>query len=387
MSQRYDAIVVGLGGMGSAAAWQLARRGLRVLGLEQFALGHDRGSSHGLSRIIRQAYYEHPDYVPLVRAAYGLWYDLEQRHGGHLLTNVPCLSIGPPEGELIVGVRQSALEHGLPIEVLDWTALRQRYPTFRIAEDQIGVLETTAGVLQVDECVRAMQEQARRLGAELRALERVESWQADSASVGVRTDSGTYRAGRLVLTAGPWAGGVLAGLGLPLTVMRQVVLWYGTTDDARFCRDRFPIFIADTPGGYFYGMPALDPHGVKVARHYGAAELPDPSGVAREVTAADEVPVRAFLASYLPEVMGPLRRSSVCLYTLTPDRHFLIDTHPEYRQVVFAAGFSGHGFKFAPVVGAILADLAQHGGTDWPIGLFGLRRFSPSPLVGEGAGG
>jgi sarcosine oxidase len=377
MSGRYDAIVVGLGGMGAAAAWQLAARGARVLGLEQFAPGHDQGSSHGLSRIIRQVYYEHPDYVPLVRAAYAKWYELEQRCGRHLLTNVPCLSLGAADSELIAGVRRSAAEHGLPIEDLDTAALRKRYPAFRVRAGEAGVLEQTAGVLKVDECVRAMQEEARRLGAELRAGEAVESWQTDGGGVCVRTPAVEYRADRLLLTAGPWAGRMLADLGLPLTVMRQVVLWYGTADDARFCRDRFPIFIADTPGGYFYGLPALDPHGVKVARHYGAPELADPSGVARQLSAGDEAPVRAFLAEYLPEVTGPLRRWSVCIYTLTPDRHFVIDMHPAHPQVAFAAGFSGHGFKFAPVVGTILADLAQQGRTGWPIGLFAARRFLP----------
>jgi sarcosine oxidase len=373
-----DVIVVGLGGMGSAAAWELARRGARVLGLEQFRLGHDRGSSHGQTRIIRQAYYEHPDYVPLVQLAYAGWYDLEQRQGRHLLTECPCLSIGPADSALVAGVRASAQQHDLPVESLSAAEVRRRYPPFRIPDSDVGVLERSAGFLYVDDCVRACQDEARRLGAELRADEQVLYWEAGPAGVSVRTASGSYAAGRLVLTAGPWAGRILAGLGAPLSVMRQVPLWFGTRDDGLFRRDRFPIFIAQTEQGHFYGLPAVDSAGLKVAQHYGAPELTGPEAVERSVGPADEEPVRAFLRAYLPDADGPLRRSSVCLYTLTPDRHFIIDVHPAYPHVAIAAGFSGHGFKFAPVVGAALADLVEKGRSDLPLSRFRLGRWGTS---------
>jgi sarcosine oxidase len=371
----FDAIVVGLGGMGSAAACALARRGRRVLGLEQFPLVHDRGSSHGQTRIIRQAYYEHPDYVPLVRRAYEGWYRLEQRTGQHLLTECPCLSIGPPESPLLAGVLASAREHHLPVETLVPDELRRRYPQFRYGDDCHGVLERAAGFLAVEDCVRAHLDDATTSGADLRAEEAVREWSAREDSVEVRTDRGRYTAASLVLAAGPWAPQLLAGSGVPLTVMRQVPLWFVPQDPDRYRRDVFPVFIAQTAGGDFYGLPAVDAAGVKVARHYGAPELADVGQVRRELLPEDEGGVRAFLRAHLPELDGPCRRGSVCVYTLTPDRHFVIDRHPEHAAVALACGFSGHGFKFAPVVGEALADLAERGRTELPVGMFSARRF------------
>jgi sarcosine oxidase len=372
----YDAIVIGVGGMGSAAACALAGRGRRVLALEQFTVGHDRGSSHGQTRIIRKAYYEHPDYVPLVCRAFERWYDLEQRQGRHLLTECGCLSIGPPDSSLVAGVLESARQHGLPVEALSAADLRSRFPAFRFGGDYVGVLERSAGFLYVDDCVRAHAREAERLGATVREDEAAVSWEANGGGVVVRTRVGRYTAAKLVLTAGPWAPRLLARWGAPLTLMRQVVLWFGTSDDRLFRRDVFPIYIAETPGGHFYGLPALDGNGVKVARHYGAPELRDPAEVGREVSPADEEAVRCFLRAHLPAADGPRRRASVCIYTLTPDRHFVIDLHPEHPDVALAAGFSGHGFKFAPVVGEALADLVESGRTDLPIGMFRIGRFA-----------
>jgi sarcosine oxidase len=375
----YDVIVIGLGGMGTAAAFELARRGRKVLGLEQFALGHDQGSSHGHTRIIRTAYYEHPGYVPLVRRSFERWYDLEQRQGLRLLTECHCLSIGGPDSELVAGVRQSAAEHGLAVEDLSPAQLRARWPVFRFGPDYGGVLERAAGFLYVDDCVRACAAEARRLGATLKEGEPVVSWQAAGGGVEVQTSARRYQAARLILAAGPWASRLLAGWGARLTVMRQVVFWLGTRDDGLFRRDRFPVFIADTPDGPFYGLPVLDAHGFKVARHYGAPELAEPSAVERVIRDEDEEPVRRFVREHLPDADGPRRRASVCIYTLTPDRHFLLDVHPDHPNVALAAGFSGHGFKFAPVVGEILADLVENGQTKWPIDLFRLTRFAATP--------
>lgn len=372
---RYDVIVLGLGGMGTAAALALARRGRRVLGLEQFAVGHDRGSAHGRTRVIRMAYYEHPDYVPLLRRAYDLWYELEQRTGRHLFTECGVLNIGPPDGEVVPGVLQAAEQHHLPVEGLDAAELRRRYPAFRLGDEYAGVLEPRAGFLHVEDCVSAHAEEARRLGAEFRENEPAMSWKADGGGVVVRTERDTYAADRLVITAGPWAGRVLAGLGLPLTVLRKVVLWIGTADDRLFTRDRFPIYLAETPNGFYYGFPVLDATGQKTARHDGGDVVADPSHVNRTVTDADEADCRAFLRAHLPDVNGPTQRASVCLYTVTPDHHFILDVHPEYPQIALAAGFSGHGFKFAPVVGEVMADLADAGRTELPIGRFRLGRF------------
>ena len=374
--ESFDAIVIGLGGMGSSALFELARRGRRVLGLEQFVPGHDQGSSHGQTRIIRQAYYEHPAYVPLVKRAYERWYDLEQRQGIHLLTTCPCLSIGLPQGELVHGVKRSAEEHSLSIESVSAAELRMRFPAFRFGDEYAAVVEPTAGFLYVEECVRAHVREAERLGAAVRSGEPVASWRADGNGVEVVTAKGRYKAAKLVLTAGPWAGGLLARHGARLTVMRQVPMWFGTSDPRLFRRDVFPVFITESPHGDVYGLPAIDGNGLKVARHYGAPELAGPSAIDRTVTDADEAPVRRFLREHIPAADGPRRRASVCIYTLTPDRHFVIDRHPDHANIAVAAGFSGHGFKFSSVVGEVLGDLAETGRTALPIELFRIGRFA-----------
>ncbi len=370
----YDAIVLGLGGMGSAAAAALARRGVRVLGLEQFGFAHHRGSSHGRTRIIRTAYYEHPAYVPLVRRAFTLWAELEARTGKELLTPCPCLCVGIPGGELMTGVRRAAVEHGLPVETLSAKEVESQFPQFRIPDGFAGTLEQSAGILAVEACVQAHLHDATTHGADLRADEPVIAWRAVGDGVEVRTAKGTYTAGRLVITAGAWATSLLAGIGVPLTVMRQVMWWFGT--DAAFARDRFPVFLLDTPAGAYYGMPSVGDEGMKCARHYGAPELPSPDEVSWTIEPGEVADVRAFLGRHLPAADGPPVAAEVCMYTLTPDRHFVIDRHPHFPQVAVACGFSGHGFKFAPTVGEILADLTTTGRTDHPIALFRAGRFT-----------
>lgn len=371
----YDVIIVGLGGMGSAAAANLTRRGLKVLGIDQFNQGHALGSSHGHTRIIRTAYFEHPNYVPLCQASFGLWYDLEQRLGKTLLIDCPCLTLGPTEGELVRGVLDAARQQRLAVEQLDQQELHRRYPQFRVSESSVGVLEHASGILLVDECVRSLQQEARDHGAELRFGENVVEWKAVNHGVAVRTPWETLSAAKLVITAGPWAKQLLSDLRLPLTVMRQTPMWFQPIVADAFRRDRFPIFIADALAGNFYGMPMLDRRGIKCARHYAAPELAGPDGVDRCITENDELPVRSFLEQHIPQAAGARTDGSVCLYTLSPDRHFIIDQHPRHSQVALAAGFSGHGFKFAPVVGAVLADLILQGHTEFPIGLFQLDRL------------
>jgi sarcosine oxidase len=373
--RNFDVIVLGVGGMGSAACYELARRGSRVLGLEQFPLVHDRGSSHGHTRIIRTAYYEHPAYVPLVRRSFEKWYELEQITGRHLLTECLCLNIGPPERELVEGVKASVREHNLAAEELAAVDIARRFPAFRLPGSFVGVLESTAGFLAVEDCVRAHLDAAIALGAQVRSEESVREWKADGAGVEVTTEKGTYRAAKLILTAGAWATRLLADIGVPLAVMRQTLLWFDPGDHTEaFRRDRFPIFIADVPGGPFYGLPSLDRFGVKVARHYGAPELTDPDRVDWDVSEEDVAVMRPLIDTYLPG-LGSLTKGQVCMYTVTPDRHFVIDIHPRHPHVSVACGFSGHGFKFAPAVGEILADLADRGATTHEIGLFRSSRF------------
>ncbi|MEX2141820.1 MAG: N-methyl-L-tryptophan oxidase [Pirellulales bacterium] len=374
--ETYDVIVLGLGGIGTATACELARRGRRVLGIEQFDVGHNRGSSHGETRIIRKAYYEHPDYVPLLRRAYERWYELEQQSGQRLFVECGVLSLGPADSDVVAGVLASAAEHALLVEQYRPAELSHRFPQFRIDDAWQGVLERDAGLLFVERCVSAHAEQARRYGAELHEREEVLGWRADERHVEVVTKRARYAAERLVITAGAWATRLLAGIGVPFSVMRQVAMWFAVSLPERFRRDRFPCYCADTPAGFFYGFPMLDPLGVKVARHYGAAELQDPTAVDWQIHPADETPLREFLAARLPGVDGAATRGSVCMYTLTPDRHFVIDLHPQHANVAVAGGFSGHGFKFASVVGEILADLSEGGATALPIEMFRAGRFA-----------
>jgi sarcosine oxidase len=350
MRGAYDVVVVGLGAMGSSAAYHLARRGQRVLGLDAFAAGHTQGSSHGESRIIRMAYFEHPSYVPLLRRAYALWEATQAEVGRELLRLTGGLFIGQPHSPLVEGSLLSARTHGLAHEVLSGDDLRARFPALRPAEGEIGVFEECAGVLFPERCIEACLSLAAAEGAELRHSEPVREWQAHADEVEVRTERGTYTAGRLVLTLGAWTSKFL---GLPLRVERIPVVWLEPRQPLEL-----PIYIWDTGQSVFYGVPHLDWPGAKVGRHH-AGLVVDPDTLDRQATVADEEPIRAFVESRLPDLAGPTAKRLVCLYTNTPDEHFLIDRLDD--AVVFAAGFSGHGFKFASVVGEILADLALTG--------------------------
>ncbi|MCS7270873.1 MAG: N-methyl-L-tryptophan oxidase [Gemmataceae bacterium] len=376
----YDVIVIGLGAMGGAACWRLAQRGCRVLGLDQFTPPHTLGSSHGRSRIIRTAYYEHPAYVPLVQRAFEGWYELEQLTGRHLLTACPCLSLGPADGPMMDSLQQSIRYHQLHAEVLSSDEIRRRYPPWQLPEHYQGILENQAGILAVEDCIWAQLTAARTAGADVHTDEPVHHWHANGSAYIVRTALQTYSAPFVVITAGAWATRLLAHWRLPLKVMRQVMLWFDVGPRRRdFRRDRFPIFIAETPTGDFYGLPALDSLGLKVAQHYGAPELADPDAVCRQTTPEDAVPVRHFVDQFLPG-LGAVSHMQVCLYTVSPDRHFVVDRlaspSASASPVVIAAGFSGHGFKFAPVIGEILADLTLNGTTAWNIHLFRAERFN-----------
>ena len=372
--QTFDAIVLGLGGMGSAALYHLAKRGTRVLGLEQFPLVHARGSSHGQTRIIRTAYYEHPSYVPLVRRSFELWRELESLSGQQLLTPSPCLTVGPPGGELVTGVLRAAREHNLHIDHLNSAEIERDYPAFQIGPEYEGLVERDAGVLFVEKCVQAQLDAARLHGAMIRSETPVLNWSASDSGVSINTVSETFHAKKLVITAGAWANGLLSNIGVPLTVMRQTMHWFQPHNYLSFETVRFPIFLLDTPEGAFYGLPAVDARGVKIARHYGAPELTGPDDVNWTVGEDDERPVRAFLERYIPSAVGPTT-GQVCMYTLTPDRHFVIDLHPHHPNVAVAAGFSGHGFKFSPVVGEFLAELVEWGKAKNELSLFETNRF------------
>lgn len=372
----YDAIVLGAGGVGSSAMMHLALRGARVLGIDRFAPGHDRGSSHGHTRLIRQAYYEHPDYVPLVLRAFELWSELEQRVGETLYQQVGLLQIGPKQGEVLSGVRASANQHGLEIEELSAGQSERRFPGFRVPSSFEAVFEARAGYLLVERCVEAHAKAAVQLGAELRTGETVRSWRAEGTGVVVETDRGSYAADRLIVAAGAWAGPLLADLKIPLVVRRKPLYWFRTRNDTYRADLGCPAFLYDLPIGCFYGVPQIDPRGIKVAQHTGGPVVDDPLAVDREIDPADQEAVTDFVAEYLEGVTTQCTDHTVCMYTMTPDAHFIVDRHPEYPQVALAAGLSGHGFKFTCVLGELLCQLALDGRTSLPLEFLSCRRAS-----------
>ncbi len=375
----YDVIVAGLGGMGSAAAYHLAGRGKRVLGLERHAPVHDRGSSHGQSRIIRQAYFEDPSYVPLLLRAYELWERLAAETGEELMTLNGGLMIGPPGGALVSGSVASAEEHGLPYEILTAPELKRRYPIFEPGPNVVALYEERAGFVRPEAGVKAHLDRAASLGAELRFEERIISWAATSSGVRVETEQDAYEAKRLVVSAGAWAGELLGGLGLPLEVTRQILFWFRPEGSVEaYAPERVPIWIYEPDdGNMFYSFPAVDGEdSVKAAFFRADGKPTDPETIDREVY-DDEVDfIRGYLARHVPSMNGGLVDAKTCMYTNTPDEHFVISTHPDHPQISIAAGFSGHGYKFCSVVGEILADLATEGETDHPIALFSPARLT-----------
>lgn len=387
MSTSYDAIVLGLGGMGSATAYQLALRGRRVLGLERFTPAHDKGSSHGQSRIIRQAYYEDPAYVPLLLRAYELWDQIERASGQQLFLHTGGIMLGSPESHVMQGSIRSAREHGLPHEILGADEIHRRYPVFTPAPHEIALFEPTSGVLRPEDCIRAHLARAAAHGADLHFEEPALSWQADGEGVRVVTAAGSYTAARLIITAGTWAPELLRDLGLPLHAERRVMYWFEPAGGhAPFQPDRFPIYIWEVEDGHsFYGFPSLGgaPGGVKVALHTVPDDICTPETIDRGIRPHEIARMRQYLAGRVPTLsQGQFVAALTCMYTLTPDWHFVITPHPQHPQVIVSSTCAGHGFKFASVIGEILADLAADGATRHPIGLFDPARFnSGQPLT------
>jgi len=371
----YDVIIIGTGGVGSAALYHLARRGVRVLGLDRFPPGHDRGSSHGQSRIIRQAYHEHPNYVSLLLRSYELWHELEQVVDKKLFHQVGLLFGGPPQGEVIPGVELAAAKHQLPVERLSIVETGARWPAFRIPDSFLAVFEPRAGFLLVEDCVKAHIDAALRADAELRCGPAVRGWSVNGKGVSVETDEGTFHADRLVITAGAWAGELLASLGVRLEVLRKPLFWFGANDARYDVQSGCPCFFFETLGGQFYGFPKSDSLGVKIAEHSGRTPVVDPLNVDRTLRVADRERVELCLGEHLPGVSRECTAHAVCMYTMSPDQHFIVGRHPEFPQVAFTAGLSGHGFKFTSVLGEIMAELAVDGSSRLDIDFLSPARF------------
>ncbi len=375
-SSSYDVIVIGVGGMGSATAWQLARRGCRVLGLEQFNIPHELGSSHGQTRIIRLAYSEHPSYVPLLRRAYALWREIQEQAGERLLHITGALDAGPADDWVYQGSKTSCEEHGLPHEILTGTEVNRRFPGYRLPEDIMAVFQTDGGYLPPERCIVAYVEAAHAAGAEIRGCEPVLDWTSNGRGVSVRTAKTTYTADRLVITAGAWIGKVVSVLERAVQPERQVLAWLQPRQLDLFLPDRFPVFNIQVPEGRFYGLPVHGVPGFKIGRYHHLEESVDMDRIDRSTHPRDEAVLREFAERYFPDGAGPTLSLQVCAFTNTPDGHFILDTHPEYPNVFVASPCSGHGFKFCSVIGEIMADLATTGETTHDIALHGLARLA-----------
>lgn len=355
MAANYDAAVIGLGAMGAGAIWQLAERGLSVVGFDAFHPPHDMGSSHGRSRIIREAYFEGAVYVPLVQRAYELWRQLEAAQRESLLTICGGVMIGEPSSPLVAGARGAAREHGVPVEEWSSADISTRIPAIRPGAGMVGVFEPRAGVLSPERGVHAMLAEAATRGADLRFNSPVTAVEPGRTAVTVEASTGTVTARQVVCAAGGWLAALLPDLALPLTVERAVQHWFQRAADDRFAPEQFPVFLLETPDDRFlYGLPDQG-HGLKLAEHHGGRISPH-GEVDRRVDAAEAKQFRAFAEAYLPTLPGGPVDSSVCTYTNTPDGHFILDYHPAHANVFVVSACSGHGFKFAPAIGELVAD-------------------------------
>ncbi|WP_339105382.1 N-methyl-L-tryptophan oxidase [Haloterrigena salinisoli] len=373
---RYDVIVIGVGGMGSATAAHLAARGRDVLGLERYDVPHTMGSSHGITRIIRRAYYEHPSYIPLIERAYELWDDLADETGRDVIHRTGSIDAGPEDNVVFEGSLRSCEEHDIPHEVLTSAEVSERFPGYDLPEGYKALYQPDGGFVVPEQAIVGHVESAQAAGAEIRARERVLEWEpTPDEGVRVDTDRGTYEADNMVLAAGAWNAkfaDALEGLAVP---ERQVLGWFQPERPSTFEPANFPVWNLKVPEGRFYGLPIYDVPGFKIGKYHHRDEQVDPDDYETEPDREDERLLREVTENYFPGAAGPTMRLATCMFTNSPDEHFILDTLPEHPQVAVGAGFSGHGFKFASVIGEILADLAVDGETDHPIDMFRLDRF------------
>jgi sarcosine oxidase len=375
-SGHFDYIVIGVGGMGSATVYQLAERGYKVLGLEQSNIPNTIGSSHGVTRIIRLAYFEHPNYVPLLRRSYELWRELQQKAGEQVLHITGSIDGGLANSQMFEGSRDSCKLHNLPHEILTSAELSKRFPGYQLPKDYAVVLQPEGGFLLPEKCITSHVFLAQDFGAEVHGCEKVLTWESKPNQVKVSTDHGDYTARGLVITAGPWASKLveeLQGLAVP---ERQVLIWMQPKKKELFQPSRFPVFNLTTDLGKFYGFPIFGIPGFKFARWHHLDEKVDPDLIDRKIYPQDENLLQEFATRFFPEGSGPALTMSTCMFTNTADEHFILDHHPDHKNVVVAAGFSGHGFKFCSVVGEIMADLAEKGETRHDVEMFQWKRLT-----------
>ena len=371
----FDTIVVGVGGMGSATCYHLAKRGQRVLGLEQFDIPHTQGSSHGHTRIIRLAYYEHPSYVPLLKRAYELWAEIEGACGEQLFYKTGSVDVGTAVSQVFKDSYDSCLEHSLPHEILTGAQLNQRFPGYHVPHDFMALYQPDGGFLIPERATVAFVEAAHQHGAIIRAREQVQRWQAIDDGVRVVTNRMTYKAKSLVFTAGAWNRALLPLLSELAVPERQVLAWLQPHKPEWFTPQTFPVFNMQVDEDRYYGFPVFGVPGFKFGKYGHLGQRGTPESFDWEPNAADEDVLRVYADKFFPQGNGPTMSLKTCMFTNSPDDHFIIDLHPDYPQVAFAAGFSGHGYKFATVIGEIMADLVVERQTNYDIELFRISRF------------
>jgi sarcosine oxidase len=377
----FDVIVLGGGTMGTAAAWALSKRGLQTLVLEQFRHIHDQGSHGGETRVIRHAYAESPEYVPLVRRADQLWQELEAATGEQVLVRCGGLELAAPGYDHARAARASADEHGLTYEWLAPSEVISRWPAFEVPDDWDALYSPDSGFLLTVPALRAMANVARTLGATIVEETPAVGWGATANAVWIETPIARYEAGALIVTAGAWSTRALADLDLPIQILRKTLWWQEVDDPRRFEPERFPVFITDSPAGEIYGFPVYGIPGLKIANHAGG-QVVDPETVERSTRPGENANCLELAARVLPGVGSRVVKSAVCLYGMTPDTDFIVDRHPAFAQVAIGAGFSGHGFKFAPAIGELLAELVVDPGTE-TIPRLRLSRFEKAATTGS----
>ena len=376
----YDVVVLGVGAVGSAALYHLAKRGVSALGIDRFPPGHDRGSSHGDTRVIRKAYFEDPAYVPLLHRAYDGWAEIEEASGRRLFERTGLIEVGPPEGEVVPGVLRAAAEHSLEVEALEAGQVEARFPGFVVPEGMVGVYEADGGFLRVEECVRTHAELACAAGAELMVGATVRGWREVGEGVEIETDQGRVHASALIVTAGAWAGDLLATLALPLRVKRKVLLWYPLKPAPAphyALSAEGVVFLFEMPDGVYYGFPSTDGQTLKVACHDDGLYIDEPLALDRALHAEDTEGVTAFVSRCMPGVQPRAPgRHAVCMYTLTPDLHMVVDRVPGIANGWFAAGLSGHGFKYSNALGESLVERTLGGPFPVDLSSFAASRFT-----------
>ena len=378
---RFDVAVVGLGGMGSAIVADCARRGASVIGFEQFERTHDLGSSSGKSRMIRKAYFEDPAYVPLLLRAYDLWRELERKTGTDLLRITGLLMVGEENTEIIAGARRAAREHNLQLESLSADQIHKRYPSLKVLEKEVGVYEPDGGVLAPEACVQAHLSVASAAGAEMHFGVAMNAWERTHTGFRLELSDGTTVESRaLVFSLGAWFKEALATAGVTLRVQRNVQAWFEPrTND--YGADRFPPFLLNRRGlpAPLYGFPDFG-DGVKAAFH-SHGDLTDATLLNRQIDQQRDIaPIVRAMDDWMPGAAAAFRAAKPCPYSLTPDCNFVVDRHPDHPNLILCGGFSGHGFKFAPVIGEICADLALADESRHQIGFLSLRRFASPPV-------